>query len=146
MGGSGKSACDLPASLFHQSRPSFFCKDTPWPLIGPDVKPMVGSLPALRRFEAIMAGHDQPCAPPTPAPSPPSPTPPTPPTPSPAPPSPTPPSPPPSPPSGGKCCWGGSSCAAASDCHQDPYCSASEDHCTGNCAGKWCPKVSETII
>lgn len=73
-----------------------------------------------------------------PAPSPPAPSPvPTPsPMPSPAPvpvPSPTP------GPAAGTCCWGGSSCDSAADCHSDPYCDASESQCTGNCGGMFCP-------
>jgi len=70
------------------------------------------------------------------------------PTPTPSPtPTPTPtPSPTPTPtPSGGNCCWGGSSCDTASDCHADPFCGANEGQCTGNCAGKWCPKT-ETVV
>jgi len=52
------------------------------------------------------------------------------------------PAPSPSPaPSSGKCCWGGDSCSANMDCHQDPYCGANEGQCTGNCAGVWCGSV-----
>lgn len=71
---------------------------------------------------------------PTPAPRPPTPAP-TPPSPAPSPPTP---SPAPSP-SSATCCWGGSSCSAASDCHSDAFCDASEEHCSGYCSGQWCP-------
>lgn len=77
---------------------------------------------------------------PTPAPTPtPVPTPP--PTPVPTPP----PTPVPTPPAVGQCCWGGSSCAATTDCHTDAYCSANEGQCTGNCAGQWCPMTEEHV-
>jgi len=56
------------------------------------------------------------------------------------------PGPTPSPtPAGGSCCWGGSSCDTASDCHVDAYCGASEGQCTGNCAGTWCGKAAEIV-
>jgi len=85
---------------------------------------------------------------PTPAPTPPAPTPPAPtPAPAPTPPTPTPTPTPPAPgPSGGRCCWGGSSCDDdATNCHEDPYCGASEEQCTGNCAGMWCPMVDVLV-
>jgi hypothetical protein len=47
----------LPASYYLDSRPAFFgCR--PWPAIGPDLTPMVGSLPAKDRFDGI---EDPPC-------------------------------------------------------------------------------------
>jgi len=66
--------------------------------------------------------------------------------PTPTPPGPAPPSPPspPGPPSPAPgphhCCWGSSSCASVTDCHKDAWCSESESHCSGSCAGTWCPK------
>jgi len=82
---------------------------------------------------------------PTPTPTPPAPTPtPTPPAPTPTPPPPPPPTPTPTP-GDSKCCWGGSSCDEASDCHVDAYCGASEGQCTGNCAGMWCTKADVLV-
>jgi len=76
-----------------------------------------------------------PAPPPAPSPAPPAPTP--------TPPAPTPPVPPPapspSPVESASCCWGGSSCDAAADCHADAFCGASEDQCAGSCGGIWCP-------
>lgn len=52
----------LTASLFRSAPPSFFCEGTtPWPVIGPDLSPMVGQLPALVRFRAIRAGRNYSC-------------------------------------------------------------------------------------
>jgi hypothetical protein len=42
----------LPHSLYRILKPSFFVSE-PWPAIGPDVLPMVGILPAKRRFEIL---------------------------------------------------------------------------------------------
>merc|ERR1712039_174794 len=59
-------------------------------------------------------------------------------TPSPAPPSPPSPAPPAPPaPAGGQCCYGGSSCATATNC-QGGWCGASKDQCTASCNGMWC--------
>jgi len=44
----------------------------------------------------------------------------------------------------GVCCWGGDSCNVAQNCHMDPYCSANEDRCTGECAGMWCAEAPPT--
>lgn len=63
----------------------------------------------------------------------------------PLPPSPTPAPPTPSPSRPHHCCWGGSSCADAPDCHHDVFCSEGEDRCA-SCAGKWCPQTSYTLI
>jgi hypothetical protein len=41
----------LPASLYLSAKPSWWCNETPWPPIGPDVAGMVNSIPAKRRFE-----------------------------------------------------------------------------------------------
>lgn len=57
------------------------------------------------------------------------------PTPSPSPPSPSTPSPTPEPPSAeGQCCFGGCGISC-----QGGWCGQSQDHCTGNCKGLWCP-------
>merc|ERR1712151_1004546 len=73
-------------------------------------------------------------APPAPPPSPPAP---------PTPPSPAPPAPPA--PAGGKCCYGGSSCATATNC-QGGWCGASKDQCTGSCNGMWCSTKKEFVF
>jgi len=63
-------------------------------------------------------------------------------------PTPTPrPSPRPSPtphpiPAGGKCCWGGSSCATVTSCPHNSYCDQSSSNCAGNCGGTWCPNMN----
>ena len=46
----------LPDSLYLASKPAFFGA-LPWPAIGPDLDPMVGTLPAKQRFDA-MGGAD----------------------------------------------------------------------------------------
>jgi len=51
----------IPNSLFYSSRPAWWDADLAWPAIGPDLTPMVGVIPAQRRF------HTR--ATPTPAPS-----------------------------------------------------------------------------
>ena len=53
----GAASCALPASLFRSSRPAFFCRETPWPVIGADLSPMVGQLPALQRLQDMRAGR-----------------------------------------------------------------------------------------
>ena len=42
---------NLPNSYYLTSKPSFF-RDKPWPIIGPDLDPMVGTIPAEERFHA----------------------------------------------------------------------------------------------
>ncbi len=44
---------DLPASLYLSQAPGWWCRETPWPAIGPDLKPMVNKIPAERRFEGL---------------------------------------------------------------------------------------------
>jgi hypothetical protein len=41
----------------------------------------------------------------------------------------------------GSCCWGGSTCQTASNCHGDVYCGSSEEQCVGSCAGVWCAQA-----
>jgi len=48
----------LPASYYLSSKPSFF-GDLPWPVIGPDLDPKVGVLPAKLRYEKIKSGVSQ---------------------------------------------------------------------------------------
>jgi len=44
----------LPSSLYLSAKPAFFGAD-PWPWVGPDVQPMVGTLPAKKRYDALGA-------------------------------------------------------------------------------------------
>lgn len=41
----------LPASLYLEARPGFWPAGTPWPWTGPDLSPMVGTLPAKARSD-----------------------------------------------------------------------------------------------
>ncbi len=43
----------LPASLYYAARPGWWPAATPWPWVGPDLAPMVGSLPAQTRSSAF---------------------------------------------------------------------------------------------
>ncbi len=47
------SARTLPASLYLTARPSWWPAGTPWPWVGPDLAPMVGTLPAKDRSDGI---------------------------------------------------------------------------------------------
>jgi hypothetical protein len=49
---------DLPDSLYRTERPDWWCQETPWPPIGPDVVGYHNKIPAQRRFEGL------PCSPP----------------------------------------------------------------------------------
>jgi hypothetical protein len=40
------STRNLPASLYHSTKPAWWPAGTPWPWVGPDLTPMVGTLPA----------------------------------------------------------------------------------------------------
>jgi hypothetical protein len=52
------------------------------------------------------------------------------------------PSPSPGPaPASGSCCWGGSTCETASNCHGDAFCGSGEEQCTGACSGVWCAQA-----
>jgi hypothetical protein len=58
---------NLPASLYLSSKPSWWCQETPWPPIGPDVTGgtedpagHVYKIPAQRRFENLQ-GQNLPC-------------------------------------------------------------------------------------
>ena len=44
---------DLPASLYLSQPPDWWCQETPWPAIGPDVDGLVNDIPAMRRFEGV---------------------------------------------------------------------------------------------
>ncbi len=44
---------DLPASLYLSQGPDWWCQETPWPPIGPDVVGLVNKIPAERRFEGL---------------------------------------------------------------------------------------------
>ncbi len=43
----------LPASLFRAQRPAWWPAGTPWPWVGSDLMPMVGTLPAKARSDAL---------------------------------------------------------------------------------------------
>jgi hypothetical protein len=43
----------LPASLYLSQKPDWWCNETPWPPIGPDVAGLVNAIPAERRFEGL---------------------------------------------------------------------------------------------
>jgi hypothetical protein len=53
----------IPNSLYLSQKPSWWDADLPWPAIGPDLNPMVGVIPAQRRFQ----GGASPTPTPTPA-------------------------------------------------------------------------------
>jgi hypothetical protein len=44
---------DLPASLYRSRAPDWWCLETPWPPIGPDVAGYANKIPAQRRFEGL---------------------------------------------------------------------------------------------
>lgn len=57
----------IPASLFYTARPGWWDADLPWPPIGPELSPMVGTLPAERRYQNM--GNPTPVPTMTPAPT-----------------------------------------------------------------------------
>jgi hypothetical protein len=44
---------DLPNSLYLSGKPEWWCQETPWPPIGPDVAGYTNDIPAKRRFEGL---------------------------------------------------------------------------------------------
>ena len=44
---------NLPDSLYLSGMPDWWCKETPWPAIGPDVAGYAQDIPAKRRFEGL---------------------------------------------------------------------------------------------
>jgi hypothetical protein len=44
---------DLPDSLYRSGMPDWWCQETPWPPIGPDVPGYTNKIPAQRRFEGL---------------------------------------------------------------------------------------------
>lgn len=44
---------DLPASLYRSAAPDWWCQETPWPPVGPDVAGYSNDIPAKRRFEGL---------------------------------------------------------------------------------------------
>ena len=44
---------DLPDSLYRSGMPDWWCQQTPWPPIGPDVGGYYNDIPAKRRFEGL---------------------------------------------------------------------------------------------
>ena len=49
----GISDHDLPDSLYLSGKPEWWCQETPWPPIGPDVAGYANDIPAKRRFEGL---------------------------------------------------------------------------------------------
>jgi hypothetical protein len=49
----GNDARTLPASLYRNVKPAWWPDGTPWPWVGPDLTPMVGTLPARARSDAM---------------------------------------------------------------------------------------------
>lgn len=47
---SGNSDHSIPNSLYLSSVPSWWCSETPWPAIGPDISPVVSDIPARRGY------------------------------------------------------------------------------------------------
>jgi hypothetical protein len=50
MWDAGNSDHSIPSSLYLSSAPSWWCSETPWPPIGPDVSPLVSDIPSLRAY------------------------------------------------------------------------------------------------
>jgi hypothetical protein len=48
---------DLPDSLYLSQMPAWWCRETPWPPIGPDIPGYANSIPAQRRFEGLPCTH-----------------------------------------------------------------------------------------
>ena len=40
----------IPTSMYFTAMPAWWCAETPWPPIGPDLNPMVSDIPAKRRY------------------------------------------------------------------------------------------------
>jgi hypothetical protein len=53
----GISNHDIPDSLYLGGRPDWWCQETPWPPIGPDVAGYYNDIPAKRRFEGLPCGQ-----------------------------------------------------------------------------------------
>jgi len=49
----------IPASYYLAGKPSWW-DNSPWPPIGPDLTPMVGTIPAENRFNALLSGTSRP--------------------------------------------------------------------------------------
>jgi hypothetical protein len=47
----GGSDQGLPNSFYYTAKPSWWCDETPWTPIGPDVTPLTSDIPAKRRYE-----------------------------------------------------------------------------------------------
>ena len=43
----------LKNSMYYESQPAYWCSETPWPSIGPDVSSNVNDVPAKRRYDGI---------------------------------------------------------------------------------------------
>jgi hypothetical protein len=65
----------IPNSVYLTQKPGWWDADLPWPAIGPDLNPMVGVIPAQRRFQGGASPTPSPTRTPSPTPTPvPSPT------------------------------------------------------------------------
>jgi hypothetical protein len=49
----GNAGAPLPASLYLDQKPAWWPNGSPWPWTGPDLSPMVGTLPAKARSDAL---------------------------------------------------------------------------------------------
>jgi hypothetical protein len=49
----GIASHDIPDSLYLSGKPEWWCQETPWPPIGPDVAGYENDIPAKRRFEGL---------------------------------------------------------------------------------------------
>jgi hypothetical protein len=49
----GNDVRTLPPSLYRSAAPGWWPAGTPWPWAGPDLSPMVGTLPAKARSDAL---------------------------------------------------------------------------------------------
>jgi hypothetical protein len=49
----GISDHDIPDSMYLSKQPDWWCQETPWPAIGPDVAGYFHDIPAKRRFEGL---------------------------------------------------------------------------------------------
>ena len=41
----------IPSSMYLTAKPAWWCAETPWPPIGPDLNPMVSDIPAKRQYD-----------------------------------------------------------------------------------------------
>jgi hypothetical protein len=53
----GNADHNLPDSLYLSRMPAWWCRETPWPPIGPDVSGYTSDIPAKRRFDGLPCTH-----------------------------------------------------------------------------------------